>query len=96
MLSLLKKKYKFSYKETFDILLKIVLNIALMLGFLYILRLIINIPNTTRMLSLLNVIIYSLIGATIYIFFTWKMGIIKDVFGDGIILKLKNKFFKSK
>ena len=96
VLSLLKKKYKFSYKETFDILLKIVLNIALMLGFLYILRLIINIPNTTRMLSLLNVIIYSLIGATIYIFFTWKMGIIKDVFGDGVILKLKNKFFKSK
>ncbi len=96
VLSLLKKKYKFSYKETFDILLKIVLNIALMLGSLYILRLIINIPNTTRMLSLLNVIIYSLIGATIYMFFTWKMGIIKDVFGDGVILKLKNKFFKSK
>ena len=95
VLSLLKKKYKFSYNETFDILLKIVLNIALMLGFLYILRLIINIPNTTRILSLLNVIIYSLIGATIYIFFTWKMGIIKDVFEDGIILKLKNKFFKS-
>lgn len=96
VLKLLKKKYNFSYKETYKVLSKVILSIFVMLLCLCGVNLIVNIPNTTRFLSIINITIYSVVGASIYGVLTSKLGLIKEIFGNNFINKIKNKISNRK
>lgn len=96
VLKLLKKKYNFSYKETYKVLSKVILSIFVMLLCLCGLNLIVNIPNTTRFLSIINIAIYSFVGAIIYVILTNKLGLIKEIFGNNFVNKMKNKILNRK
>ncbi len=96
VLKLLKKKYNFSYKETYKVLFKVILSIFVMLICLCVVNLIVNISNTTRLLSIINIVIYSIVGASVYVILTNKLGLIKDIFGDKFINKIKNKLLNRK
>lgn len=84
LLYYLKKKHDLNYKESIINLMKILLSSALMFGLLFILSNFISIETTTRMSSIIILIVYGLIGSVIYFGLTYKLGVIKSIF--------KNKF----
>lgn len=88
VLLLLKRKYKFNYKDTLKSLPKIFLSLIVMLGVLSVIQLFISIPNTSRLLSLLNIVIYAVIGVLIYFGLTKKMNLMDEIFGDKILEKI--------
>lgn len=92
---LLKRKYKFNYKDTLKCLPKMFLSLFVMFIVITILDSIINIPNTSRLLSLLNVIIYSAVGALVYFSLTKKFNLITEIFGKDILKKIFNSQKKS-
>lgn len=91
----LKQKYQVKYKDTMKTGIKVVLLNIIMLLVLSIIRLIIGEFPTTRLWSLLEIIIYAGIGVFIYLFISFKQGIIYDVFDKGFINKIFGKFKKS-
>ena len=88
VLFVLKKKYQFNYKDTLKTTLKIFLSLIIMLLVINILQLFINIPHTSRVISLFNITFYSIIGALIYFVITKKMNLITDIFGNNIMNKI--------
>lgn len=94
VLALLKKKYNFNYNDTIKCLLKISFALIIMLLVLNIMNSFINISSHTRFASLISIIIYSIVGAIVYIGITLKLGLIKDIFGDKIINKILGKLKK--
>ncbi len=86
-----RKKYKFAYKKTFINSIKTIICSIIMLICLFGLKLIIN-PYLTggRVISMVSLIIYSIIGIIIYFGLSYKIGLIKSIFGVEYI----NKFLK--
>ena len=95
VLILLKKKYKFSYNDALNSLLKIVAAVAIMVAILNITNKFINITSHARFVSLISILIYSIIGALIYFTITLRMGLIKNIFGDNDLKKLLCKLRKN-
>ncbi|MEG2322393.1 MAG: polysaccharide biosynthesis protein [Bacilli bacterium] len=91
----LKLKYKVSYRSIFKPGLKIILINGIMLLTLMIIRSLIGPFPTTRMWSLLEIIIYGSIGVIIYFILSYKNGLFDEVFGlefvDKILIKLHLK-----
>ena len=52
--------------------------------------------NVTGLVKIIVVcLIYAFVGGTIYIFTSYKMGLIESVFGSEFVLKIRNKFKKA-
>jgi len=96
ILVLLKKKYHFSYKDTLKCLPKIFASLLIMLVVLSGLKMIIDINNINRWVSLLNIIICTVIGATVYFFISIKFNLIDDIFGANFFNKIFNKYKRKK
>ena len=84
------KHIKVSYKQTFTMLLKTSLSIIVMLVPLILLTYILPINNISRSLSIIDCLIYGLLGALIYFILTYKLGIIRQVLGDKICNKIES------
>lgn len=86
-----RKKYKFAYKQTFINTLKIIFSSLTMLICLIGLKLIIN-PYLTggKLISIISIIIYGIIGTAIYFVLSYKLNLINNIFGQNII----NKYLK--
>ena len=84
----LHKVHNISYKKTFGTLLKILVASLAMIVALELLKLVIPLNPTTRMYSILQILIYGAIGAYIYFATTYKFGIIHDMFGQALIDKV--------
>ena len=88
------KKYKFSFKETYkNIGLSILFTIT-MWCIMYLMNIFIPLTSSSRITSLLIVLLYAIIGGGCYLILTYKFGLIKSIFGDKIIKKIektKNK-----
>lgn len=86
----LHRQDKLSYKETFKVLLKILVPLACMIIVVVILKLLIPLNVTNKLLCVLYVGICAVAGAITYLITAYKMGILQQVFG----IKFLNKIIK--
>lgn len=98
ILYILKRKYDIDYMESIKGGIKIILSSGIMLVIMMIMNLIYPVDVTSRFDSIMVIIFYTILGGTVYIFTTYSSGIVKDVFGQNIINKVKKyiPFFKEK
>ena len=82
VLVIFRKKYKFAYKETFIRFLKTLLCTLVMLIVLIGVKLVLNQYLVGgRVISIVSIFIYGIIGVLIYFGVSYKMGLINDIFG---------------
>lgn len=91
LLHYIKKEHNISFKETFKNLLKVIFSNIIMIIVLYLLSLIYPLESMTRFGSLLEVVIYTLVGFISYFIVAFKTGLIKTIFGNRL-----NKFINKK
>ena len=92
----LRRQYKVSYKNSIKTFIKTILLNLIMLLVLMIVRLFIGQFPTTRLYSILEIIIYAIIGIVVYGYLSIKNGILQDVFGNDFINKILNKLHMKK
>lgn len=92
---MLKKKHNINYKGTFENIVKTILCSFIMLITLLILKTFYPIVQATRMMSVLQVLVYALIGGTVYLIVTYKSGLLENIFGKEILNKIINKLKKN-
>ncbi|MBE6153735.1 MAG: polysaccharide biosynthesis protein [Firmicutes bacterium] len=88
----LKKYVKVDYKSTIQELSKMIIGLVIMFLVLLIIKFIIPLYNSSRIISILIVILYAAIGSIIYITFTYKTKVIDNIFGKNFINNLLIKF----
>ncbi len=95
-LYILYKKYEISYKSTFRELIHVLCGAFCMVIILLLLRFIVPQVVSSRLLNILIIVIYTLVGALIYFFITYKTGTIKRIFGRDLLGKVGKKLYKIK
>lgn len=90
-LLVLKKNFKFSYREIIYFLLKVLLGLIAMVTVLLLLKEI-YFDYSTKLLSILTIVIYTLVGALVYFFVTSRFKLLQSILGDDYIKKIKSKF----
>lgn len=88
----LKKESKdLKFNKTIRMTYKILFAVIIMFIILFALNKVLPFNLYNRRDALIVVVINSIIGAIIYIFITYKLGVIKDVFGKELINKIRSK-----
>lgn len=88
----LKKESKdLKFKSTINLTYKILFAVIIMFMILFTLNKVLPFDLYTRSGAMITTIINSIIGAVIYIFITYKLNVINEVFGKEFINKIKNK-----
>lgn len=88
----LKKESKgLKFKSTINLTYKILFAVIIMFMVLFPLNKILPFNLYTRSGAMITTIINSIIGAVIYIFITYKLNVINEIFGKEFINKIKNK-----
>ena len=90
-LVLLNKEHKLKYNETFKVMFKILLPTIMMVLVVVLLKFVIPINYMSRLSSIIYVAIISIVGALVYLFTTYKMGILTLVFGKEYLNKIVKK-----
>ncbi len=90
-LIVLKVKYKINYEKTIKNTIDILFTTVLMVVILLILKLFIPAAVSSRLLNILVIALYAIVGGVFYLVFTFKMGIVKNVFGDRLEKLIKRK-----
>jgi O-antigen/teichoic acid export membrane protein len=85
LLYIFRSKYKVYYKDTFKNLLKILLSTTVMYIVIASIAIFMPVNAETRVAALIQTAIYSLIGAVVYIYVSYKTKSINDIFGQRII-----------
>lgn len=88
----LKKESKgLKFKSTINLTYKMLFAVIIMFMVLFTLNKVLPFNLYTRSGAMITTIINSIIGAIIYIFITYKLNVINEVFGKEFINKIKNK-----
>lgn len=87
----LKKKCGVSYKPTIKITGKIILADIFMILALFLVKLVIPISSSVRLLNIPIILVYTIIGAGIYLLVSYKSGVIEEVLGKEMLTKIKRK-----
>lgn len=90
-LFVLNVKYGINYENLVKNFMDILCGSVLMVFVLFIMKLFVPIYSSSRILNVFIILIYCIIGAVVYLFFTYKNGTVKNVFGNKF-----NKFFRKK
>lgn len=90
-LTFLNKKYKVDYEETIKTLIDVITAVIIMTIVLLLIKVLIPISTPSRLLNILIVIMYTVIGGIIYLVTTIKSGTLYNVFGKDIIKKIIKK-----
>lgn len=90
-LIVLNLKYKIKYEKVAKNAIDIIFTTVLMLIVLFAFKMFVPVVVDNRLLNILVICFYALVGSVVYFTFAKKMGIIKNVFGDSLdkIFKLK-------
>ena len=80
-----------NYEKTINQAVNELCGTIIMVISLLIVKLIIPIYSETRIINLFIIIIYSIIGSIVYLFYMDKTNSIRDIYGDKFIKKLKKK-----
>lgn len=96
-LNFLNKKFKVNYEQTFNKTINIILTVIIMAIIILLMQFVIPIDTHHRLLALVLVILYALVGGSIYIYLTIKNKLLIDIFGktfiERILIRLKIKKF---
>lgn len=87
----LNKKYKVDYEETIKVFLEVTTAVIIMTIVLLLLKVFLPLTSTNRIINLLIMLIYVLIGGIIYLGVTLKSGTLYKIFGKDILKKLFKK-----
>ena len=90
-LKYIRKKYSINYKVTFIKLFKIISMSIIMILILLVIRHFFPFKSTNRIINIVYIVIYTLIGSFIYLFISFKSKIFYQIFGTNILPALKNK-----
>ncbi len=90
----LKKDIKVDYSKTIKVVARIILSLVIMFIVLTLLKFIVPLNNSSRMISILVVILYSLVGAVIYFALTYKLKVVDAILGKNFLNKILLKFKK--
>ena len=85
----LKKKYSINYEVTIKRVITIISTVLIMAITLLLLKYIIPFNTTSRILNIGIVLIYTLVGALVYLGLNLKNNLIKDIYGNKLLDKLK-------
>ncbi len=88
----LKKYVKVDYKSTIKEVSKMIIGLVIMFLVLFGMTFIISLYNASRIISILIVILYAIVGAIIYFIFAHKTKVIDNIFGKNFINKILEKF----
>ena len=94
LLLMISKKYKISYKTSLDNIGRSVVSVIIMYVVLMIVNLFIPLSSTSRLWSVIDIIIFAGIGALTYFICTYKSGVIDEIFGKDIIKKILKKVLR--
>ena len=90
----LHKKYKVDYEETLKRFINILGAVIVMTIVLLTLKVIFPIVSTSKLINIIIIVIYALLGGIIYLGITIKNKTLQKIFGDEIISKIKRKLIK--
>ena len=96
LLYIVKKDTKISYFKTVQTIIKIVLCTVIMVLVLSILNMFIPSCSHSRMISILYIVLYGIIGMITYFFVAYKSKTIDNVFGKGFVQKVFDNLKKLK
>lgn len=82
-------KYKVDYESTIKNFLDILCGCMLMIVILFLMKFIIPIVSTSRIVNLFIIVAYALVGTLVYLLFMLKVGTVNNIFGDKIKKILK-------
>ena len=66
----------------------------LMIFVLFILSLIIPIYSKVRIINLFIIILYAIVGGIVYFIYAYKSNLLKNIFGNNFMKKIKNIILK--
>ena len=90
-LKILKKNSHISYKSTYKVLFKILLSTIVMIGAVLIVKNIVPLNSNSKLMCILYICLLTVVGAFAYAFTGVKTGLIKDVFKEDYLNKIKKK-----
>jgi len=90
-LSQIKKDHNVKFKDTINSILKIFVPLIAMIITVVLLKLIIPLDLSSKLSCILFVVINAIIGAIVYIFISYKMGLINDIIGEEMVNKIIKK-----
>ena len=90
------KKYEVNYEDTVKKVLHILFVTLMMVVSLLVLKLVVPLNTTSRMISILLVILYAIVGISVYFALMFKTGMIYEIFGKENVNKLFKKLRKRK
>ena len=87
-------KHNIKFKNTFNYFIEMMIGSILMIIVLFILSLIIPIYSKVRIVNLFIILLYALVGATVYFIYVYKVKLLSNIFGRNFINKIKNIILK--
>ena len=89
------KRFAIHYQKTLREMFPIGLGVVFMICSMFFLRLFIPVVSSSRFLNIPIIMVYTLVGASVYFFITYRMGTFKRIVGDEFFVKLSKKLKKS-
>ena len=96
LLYMINKKFKISYSNSLNNIGKSVLSVMIMYMALLIVNLFIPINSISRLGSIIEIIMFVLVGGITYLMCTFKSGVIDEIVGKDMVNKIIRKIFKKK
>lgn len=90
-LYVIKLKTNISYKDTFEKVFKTLIPTSAMIIVVLLLQLVIPLGTTSRLISMLECLIYGTVGIAVYLFISAKMKLVYQIFGNDIFKKILKK-----
>lgn len=90
----LKKKCGVSYKPTIRIIGKIIIADIFMILSLFLVKFVVPISSSIRLLNIPIILVYTIIGAGVYLLASYKSGVVEEVLGSKMLAKIKRKVAK--
>ncbi len=90
-LRILKKDHDLSYTSVFQMLKKLMIPLCLMILAVVFLKMLLPISYDSKFSCIIYVGIISIVGAVVYLFISYKMGILQEVFGKEYLSKIIKK-----
>ena len=93
-MGVLYKKYNIKFKNSFNYFIEMMIGSLLMIFVLFILSLIIPIYSKVRIINLFIIILYAIVGGIVYFIYAYKSNLLKNIFGNNFMKKIKNIILK--
>jgi len=96
LLSIKRDEKQINYKDAIISCFKTLVPALLMLIILKLVSLVLPSFGSGIVNSIINIGIYTLVGATVYLGVSWKMGLVQNILSNELLDKIKNKFKRKK